>query len=529
MVSRRKNQPIRLPGLKPRVWLRRKLSQRLSLPDGPGPERGRGRQGLILDRTSYPDLRIGVCRCRTYQFGFVLILILFFLFGSFVRGSLAMTTEEEKKLGKKIFFEMGKEVEVIRDPTLQTFIDRIGHSLVGQIRPSPFDFKFYIINAPDPNAFAIPGGYIFVTTGLIVLAENEQEVAGVLSHEISHVTGRHIAEMIEKSKRMNIATLAAIIAGALIGGGRASEAVSKTAMASAEALALKYTRENEVDADQNGLNLMIKAGYDPNGMITFLNRMYKIELTSAPKIPAYLFTHPAIENRISLLDNLLQNMPKPTAPFKRIGNFRRIQAKAFVEEREPHVAISHFQSMVDANSQDLDGYYGLGLAYKKVGRLDKSIEVFQAGLSLSPKEGDVLRELGIAYFLSGKLEQAIEKLEAVRSSSSASAGQDDDLLALYYLGRAYQEKGDFANALPLFLKVKKEMPEYIDVYFSLGSVYGRMGQKGLSHFYFAKHFKLRGEMKNALLHFRTALEWLERGSPERDEAQREIKELTQTK
>jgi predicted Zn-dependent protease len=473
---------------------------------------------------------MGVCRRRTYQFGFALILIIFFLFGSFARGSLAMTTEEEKKLGKKIFFEIEKEVEVIRDPTLQAFIDRIGHSLVAQIDPSPFEFKFCMISAPDPNAFAIPGGYIFVTTGLIVLAENEQEVAGVLSHEISHVTARHVAQMIERSKRINIATLAAVIAGALLGGGgRTSGAVATTAMASAEALALKYTREMETDADQNGLNLLVKTGYDPHGMITFLNRMYKIELTLVPKIPTYLLTHPAIENRIALITNLLQTGQRPMGPFKTVGNFRRIQAKTFVEEREPHVAMSHFQSMVDANSQDLDGYYGLGLAYKKVGRLDKAVEALQNAHSLASKDSDVLRELGIVYFLSGKLEQAIEKLEAVRSSSSSGAVQDDDLLSLYYLGRTYQEKGVFTSALPLFLKVRKEVPEYIDVHFSLGSVYGRMGQKGLSHFYFAKYFELRREMKNALLHFRTALEWLERGSPERDEAQREIRELTQTK
>ena len=507
MISRRENQPIRLPGLKPGAC-----------------------SGLILSRTSHPDFKIRACRRRTYQFGFALILIIFFLVGSFARGSLAMTAEEEKKLGKKIFFEMEKEVEVIRDPTLQAFIDRIGHSLGAQVGPSPFEFKFYMINAPDPNAFAIPGGYIFVTTGLIVLAENEQEVAGVLSHEISHVTGRHVAQMIERSKRINIATLAAIIAGALIGGGgRTSEAVAATAMASAEAFALKYTRENETDADQNGLNLLVKAGYDPNGMITFLNRIYKIELTSIPKIPSYLLTHPAIENRIALLESLLQTGQRPMGPFKTGGNFRRIQAKTFVEEREPHVAISHFQSMVDANSQDLDGYYGLGLAYKKVGRLDKSVEALQNANSLASKDADIMRELGIVYFLSGKLEPAIEKLEAVRSSSFSGAVQDDDSLGLYYLGRTYQEKGDFAKALPLFLKVKNEMPEYIDVCFSLGSVYGRMGQKGLSHFYFAKYFKLRREMKNALLHFRTALEWLERGSPERDETQREIKELTETK
>jgi predicted Zn-dependent protease len=427
---------------------------------------------------------------------------------------------------------MEKRVEWVRDLTLQTFLERLGHSLVAQIGPTPFEFKFYLINAPDPNAFAIPGGYIFVTTGLIVLAENEHEIAGVLSHEISHVTGRHIAQMIERSKRINIATTAAIIAGLLLGGGgKSSEAVTTTALATAEALTLKYTRENEVDADQNSLQYMIKAGYDPHAMVTFLNKIYKTSLTSAPKIPAYLSTHPAIENRISLLENLLQAGQKPMGPFRTgtVGDFKRIHTKAFVEEREPHVAITQYQSLVDREPQNLEGYYGLGLAYRKTGRLDKSMEVFQKAHSLAPKDIDILRELGIVYFLSGKLDQAIENLEAIQSFPRTESDQNDDLLALYYLGRGYQERGDFAKALPLFLKIQKALPEFVEVYHNLGSVYGRMGQKGLSHFYFGKHFKLRGERNNALLHFRTAFEWLEKGSPEKEEAQREIKELTSAK
>jgi predicted Zn-dependent protease len=457
-----------------------------------------------------------------------LVLVFFFLFGSFARGSLAMTTDEEKKLGKKILLEMEKHVELIKDLTIQAFVDRIGYSIVRAIGPTPFEFKFYVIKAQDPNAFAIPGGYIFVTTGLIVLAENEQEIAGVLGHETSHVTGRHIDQMIERSKRLNIATLAAIIAGALVGrGGSGSQAVAATAMATAEALTLKYTRENETDADQNGLYRMVKAGYDPNGMINFLNKINRMSLSTAPQIPVYLLTHPAIEDRIALLENLMQTRQKPVGPFKKVGNFKRVQSMAFVEEREPDVAVNHFGYMVKTNPQDVDGLYGLGLAFKKMGRLDKSIEVFQSGLSLSPKDPDLLRELGIVYFLSGKLDQAIKNLEAARSISVPD--QDADLSTLYYLGRGYQEKGDFAGALPLFLKIQKELPEFIDVYFNIGSVYGRMGQKGLSHFYFGKHFKLIGEKNNALLHFRAAFEWLEKGSPEKEEAQREIKELTSPK
>jgi len=467
---------------------------------------------------------------KKFTFWIIPILIIFFLFEGYSRGAWALTTEEEKKLGKRILLEMEKRVEWVRDLTLQTYLERLGQSLLPQVGSTPFEFKFYLINAPDPNAFAIPGGYIFLTTGLIVLAENEHEVAGVLSHEISHVTARHIAQMIDRSKRINIATTAAIIAGLVLGGGgKTSEAVATTAMATGEALALKYTREMEVDADQNSLQYMIKAGYDPHGMITFLNKIYKTSLASGTKIPPYLSTHPAIENRISLLENLLQSGQRPMGPFKTVGNFKRIHAKAFVEEREPNVTVNYYQSLVDGDPQNLEGYYGLGLAYKKMGRLDKSMETFEKVHSLASKDIDILRELGVVYFLSGKLDQAIEMLEAIRSIPRTGSEQSDDLLGLYYLGRGYQERGDFVQALPLFLKIQKEVPEFVEVYHSLGSIYGRMGQKGLSHFYFGKHFKLRGERNNALLHFRTAFEWLEKGSPEKEEAQREIKELTPVK
>jgi predicted Zn-dependent protease len=172
-----------------------------------------------------------------------------------------------------------------------------------------------------------------LTTGLLVLAENGDEVAGVLSHEIGHVTQRHVSQIIEKSKWLNIASLAAMVAGALMGGGSAGQALSTTAMATSEAFALKYTRENEVDADQTGLHTLLKAGYDPTGLISFFKKIHKASLISSFKVPVYLSTHPAVDDRIALLENLLQMGPKPTGPFKAIESFRRVQIKAFVERR----------------------------------------------------------------------------------------------------------------------------------------------------------------------------------------------------
>jgi predicted Zn-dependent protease len=462
---------------------------------------------------------------KRVQIYVVPLLISLFLFGSFVRGVYGLTMEEEKKLGKTVLLEVRKEGNLVRDLNIQAFVERVGYSIVDQVGPTPFEFKFYVINTPAVNAFAVPGGYVFVFTGLIALTENEQELAGVLAHEIAHVTRRHVSQMIEKSQRLNIASLLAILAAMAAGrGGGASQAGAAMASGMAGALQLKYTREIETEADQNGFHYLIKAGYDPDGMISFFKRLQKMSAEMAPNIPAYLLDHPLTENRISLMENILRMEPKPTGPFRTFPNFDRIRTRAFVEEMEPQAPVPHFQSLINANSNNLEGYYGLGLAFRKMGRFDKSMEVLQQAHSLAPDDLDISRDLGIAYFLSGKVDQAIEKLEVVCSLSGE--GQGSDLMAIYYLGRAYQEKGDLAKALPLLLKVQKKGLEFIDVYHDLGSVYGRMGQKGLSHLYFGKYFKLRGEKNNALLHFRTAIDGLERGSPEREEAQREIKELT---
>lgn len=459
---------------------------------------------------------------RTYFFTFISVFLIFSILGPMVKAGQAMTSEEEKKLGKKVLEEMGKKLDLVRDLSLQTFINRVGKSLVTQVGPTPFEYDFYVVKANDPNAFAIPGGHIFITTGLIAMAENEPEVAGVLSHEISHITGRHVAQMIERAKRLNIVTLAAMIAGAIAGrGGKASEAVATTAMASAEAMMLKYTRDNETEADQNALHLMAKAGYDPQAMISFLKKMERYSMAMAPKVPSYLLTHPALENRVALLENLLTLAPKPIHPFQGMGNYKRIQMKAFIEEREPSAAVSHFESLIKAHPENSDALFGLGLAFQRAGRIDKSIEVLQTASRVDPNDIELVRELGIVYFLAGKLDQAIETLEPL--------SQNGDLKSLYFLGRAYQEKGNVDRALGFFLKVRKEVGDYVDLYYNLGSVYGRMGKKGLSHFSFGRYFELKGDRNNALLHYRTALDLLERGSPEREEAQRVVRELTQTK
>lgn len=462
-------------------------------------------------------------RGRTYFLFLVWLYIVFFLPLGMTLRSHAMTTEEEKKMGRRVIEELERRVEVVQDIPLRMFLNRTGRTLASHADPHAFEMKFYLIKGQEPNAMAIPGGYVVVTTGLIVLAESEDEIAGVLSHEIAHVTGRHVVSLIEKTKRLNLASLAAMLIGAIAGGGgTASQAIAATAMATTEALALKYTREMEREADQNGLHILLRAGYDPRGLFSFLNKINKMSLASESRIPAYLSTHPGVEERIALLENLLQIEPKAWPSVKPAGDYKRIQARAFVVEREPSVSVAHFDSIVRANPEDASGYLGLGLSYQKMGRLDQSLSILELALSRWPEDKELLREVGIASFLSGKLEGAIEKLQSL----SEGEGFLEDPASLFYLARAYQEKGEAGKALSLFLRFRKELPDFPGINRHLGSVYGRLGHKGLSHLYFGRDFRSRGDRENALLHLSTAVKFLERGSPEREEAEREIRELT---
>jgi len=458
------------------------------------------------------------------------ILILTFLSGTVIPKAHGLTTEEEKNLGKQVFSEIEKTGIILNDLFLVGFVEKVGRALLAEVGSTPFEFRFYVVNSQEPNAFAIPGGYIFVTTGLLVIADNEQEIAGVLSHEIAHVTMRHISHLIDRSKRINLASMVAMIAGMLLaGGGKGGDAIAATALAAQQALILKYTRENETDADQNSLHYLTKAGYDPNGLLSFMKKMSRYGMVAGPKVPTYLSTHPATDDRIALMENLIQTEPKYTGALKTRGNYKWIQTVAFVHERDPLPAVTQFESLVKNDPEDVIALFGLGLAYRKNGRLDKSIEAFQKALSKSPGESEIVKELGVSYFLAGKVDPAIDCLESSLSLPPVGGGQKEDLMTLYYLGRAYQEKADFPKALNLLQKVRREAPDFADVYLRLGSIYGRMGNKGLSHFYFGSYFKLRGDRNSALLHFRTAVEALDRGSPERAEAQRELNGLSQGK
>ena len=206
-----------------------------------------------------------------------------------------LTVEQEKEMTAQIHSQIRSQLKLVTDPVLVAFVQDVGNGLVKPIEPQPFIFRFFLIDDPALNAFTIGGGYVYVTTGVLSQAGDMNEFAGVLAHEIGHVEKRHVARRSEGQGLATLATLAslaAVIAGANPGVLVATQGLNVS-------LQLKHSREFESEADREGIEIMWKAGYDPDGMTRFFQRILAQNPNAGAGVPPYLFTHPAVKERIA--------------------------------------------------------------------------------------------------------------------------------------------------------------------------------------------------------------------------------------
>ena len=451
---------------------------------------------------------------RTKSFLFVNICFIIFSC-SLAYGSL--TIEEEKKLGSEFYDNMEKSNTIYHNLRVDEYITKLGGQIVAKIPNSLFEYRFSVINSPTINAFATPGGYVYVNMGLITLAENESELAGVLAHEIAHVSARHIADIVAKSNKINIATLAAILAGAFLGGGGdMTAAVASFSLATATSLNLKYSREHEEDADRLGLSYLIKAGYDGNAMLDFLKIMRQYEFYSS-NVPSYFLTHPGTDERIRYLDALLQSRYAGGGSKSLFGQFKRIQMVLLFEKKDFNENLKFFQSALAKNNEDLDSLYGLAVSQDKLGLTAASLESFQKAIKLAPDDSDILRDFGIVYLKSGKPGEAIQYLK------KAVELDGNDAIALSYLGKSYEADGNYLAAIPIYKQLAAKNSTDVGVFYSLAFAYGKTNNAGESHYNFGIYFKKKAKLTSALFHFKEALKYFPPDSPQAKDIANQMK------
>jgi predicted Zn-dependent protease len=246
-----------------------------------------------------------------------------------------VSRRQEIEMGRQISREVEKDpkVRLLDDPEITYYIQTIGQKLARNSRWPDLTYHFKIIDSKEVNAFALPGGYLYVFRGLLDAVDNEAELASVLGHEIAHVTERHATKQMTKAQ---IYQIVATIGGAATGAGQAGQMVAGLGGA---LLLTKFSREDEAEADKYGMEYMIKAGYQPEAMITMFQKLLKLHKEKPNLLEKLFASHPAVEDRIREAQLRLKSIDIPnkkdlilnTPQFKRIktrlGVMRQFRGK----------------------------------------------------------------------------------------------------------------------------------------------------------------------------------------------------------
>ncbi len=404
-----------------------------------------------------------------FVFGLSLALIFAPVYSVRQAGAAIFTFDlaDEMKMGREMAMFIQSSFPLIEDPEIKLYVKNLVDSVVATLPPQPYPFHTYVIYDPSLNAFASPGGYVFVHSGLIQSLETESQLVGVLAHEIAHVTQRHIASRIQRGQLITIATLLASVAGLALGSGtNAPEAIIAGAGAAGATAMLSYSRADESDADNFGIQYMQKAGYNPKGLMGAFSVMQRNQWGRG--IPQYLSTHPDLQARISSMSSRLQSLPADiTGRQDDNTRFFRVQSLVWGHFGDVRQAPQFFAAKPDTDPYK---HMGLGIVASRQNNITAAASFFRKALELAPQDSLIIREAGIFEFEKGDLATSQAHLMA------ALAKNPKDYMASFYLGRVSDEQGKYVEAQNYYKEVLRYVPEDAEVLTFYGNSLGKNGK-----------------------------------------------------
>jgi predicted Zn-dependent protease len=301
-------------------------------------------------------------------------------------GSL-ISPAQEMALGEAFMRSVRAQTALVTDPEINDYIDRLGHRLVASSDAPNYPFTFFVVNNSAVNAFAGPGGYIGIHTGLILTARNESELAGVMAHEIAHVTQRHLLRAYESANQMSLPTAAGMIAAILLGVATGNTEAGIAGVTAVQAgniqRQLNFTRANEKEADRIGIQTLARSGIDPYGMPSFFERLHQSTRLYGNNVPEFLSTHPVTTNRIaesmSRAEQYGRGKKRDTLGFQ----LTRTRLEV-LESDNPQEALRQYQSRAKKQSSGPAEKYGVALAYWRTGANEKAEKQLRALMKNDP-------------------------------------------------------------------------------------------------------------------------------------------------
>lgn len=221
----------------------------------------------------------------------------------------ALTTEQEVQLGSQYAAEIERQLPLVRDASINNYINQVGQSIAQRVDNRGIRYTFRVVNAEEINAFAVPGGYIYVNRGLIERSRNFSEFAGVLAHEIAHVAERHSVEQLQRAQNANAAL--GVVYGVLLG--RQPSGIEQAGIqVGGTAVFAGYTRDAEREADARAVHYMVAAGINPQGLVTMFETLMQERQRNPSGVAAWFSTHPGTEERIANVQRDINALPAGT-------------------------------------------------------------------------------------------------------------------------------------------------------------------------------------------------------------------------
>ncbi|MEW5892589.1 MAG: M48 family metalloprotease [Pseudomonadota bacterium] len=410
------------------------------------------------------------------------------------------TAAQEARLGREIMRQIRADRDYLDDPELSEYLNALGNRLAAASEDPGRRFEFFVVRDASINAFALPGGYIGVHTGLIAATRSESELAGVLAHEIAHVTQNHIARIVSVQNNALLPTLAALAVAILAA--RSNSQVSQAAIASAQAYSvqtqLDFTREHEREADRVGFQTLSRSGLDPSGMATFFERLQTQTRFYENNAPSYLRTHPLNFERIADMQHRLQGLPYQQVPDSL--EYRLLRTKIQARQGEANEAVKRFASQSFQDEQEeAVRRYGLALALLRSNQAERAAAELQA---MPRKLGQSPIVLNLAAEVAFARGRAAEALGLLRKGLAANP---DAKPLIYAYASGLLRQGQAESALDLLRQQLLLYPDDARLYELQAQAYQALKRPMESHMALAEAYARRDEYRAAVDQLQLAL------------------------
>jgi predicted Zn-dependent protease len=415
-----------------------------------------------------------------------------------------LSPRDERRLGEDFMREAYARLDIQHDPEINEYVRGLGHRLTKAV-PGGSGFHFFVINNGTINAFAVPGGFVGVHSGLLLAARNEAEIAAVLAHESAHITQRHYPRLLSASQRLSGPALAAMIAGILIAasgqsGGEAAVALATAGLAQAQ---INFTRAFEQEADRIGMSYLDGAGFDARAMPAFFERMESLSRLYETNLPEFLRTHPVTGQRLAESLDHAEGFARRSDPD--MAAFAHMQARVRVLASIPDAALRYFRSAVaqkDSPHPDADRY-GYALALLATRQLDRARA--EARTLLRKQAGFLPYELLLADI---ELEAGNTAASLGLYAAAARHHPDSSAAVLHYASALLKGKRP-REARDLLDKAVRSPREDPNFYRLLAQAAGSAGRPLEAHRAYGEFYYRTGQPRAAIEQFEIARRYAE--------------------